>query len=419
MIKSELDFFFEEKRRDFPILNRKVKDNSLIYFDTAAMSLKPKIVIDSQVDFYSNFNSNIHRGIHTLSEEATEKFENVRKKVAKFINCDICEVIFTSGTTDSINLFASSFKNQLNEGDEIILSVSEHHSNLVVWQEIAKEKGLILKFINLKDDFTFDLIEFKDMISNKTKLVSIGYISNVTGTINDVEKIIEISHDFGALVFIDAAQAIAYKKLDMKKLDCDFLAFSAHKMLGPTGVGVLYGKLDLLENMNPTRMGGNMIDIVEFEKSNFAKIPFKFEAGTANVAGVIGFGVAIDYLNDIGLDKVESYELELIDYFLDKTKNIEGFKLFGSKIKSNRIGVFSFEIKNIHPHDVSAILDFEGIAIRAGHHCAMPLHTKIFKIPATNRVSLYFYNNKLEIDKLVIVLNNIYELYKKGNFLRV
>lgn len=403
-------------RKDFPILKEKVNGHKLVYVDNSATTQKPKIVIDSLVEYYTKYNSNVHRGIHTLSEKATSEYENVRNKVAKFINCSENEIVFTKGTTDSLNLVAFGLAHLLKKGDEIVISQMEHHANFVPWQEVAKRTGAILKFIPIKSDFTLDLDSAKKLITSKTKIVSVTHISNVLGTINPIKKIADIAHSKNAIFIVDGAQSIPHMKIDVKKLGCDFFAFSSHKMCGPTGVGVLYGKYELLEKMNPIYFGGDMIYEVEFNKSTYAKAPIKFEAGTPNISDVIAFGSAINYLESIGMKNIEEYEKELTNYFLEKVKSVEGFELFGSSKVSNRCSVFSFNIKGVHSHDVSSILDNYGIAIRGGHHCAMPL-MKILNTCATSRISLYFYNTKSEIDYIIKCLKKVESEFEKGEFL--
>lgn len=403
-------------RKDFPILTEKVNGHNLVYVDNGATTQKPKVVIDSLVEFYTKYNSNVHRGIHTLSEISTTKYENVRGKVAKFINCSENEIVFTKGTTDSLNLVSFGLAHTLKKGDEIVISEMEHHANFVPWQEVAKRTGAVLKFIPLKSDFTLDMDMAKKLITNKTKIVSITHISNVLGTINPIKKIGDMAHLKGAIFIVDGAQSVPHMRIDVKKLNCDFFAFSSHKMCGPTGVGVLYGKSELLDKLNPIYYGGDMIYEVGFDKTTYAKGPIKFEAGTPNIADVIAFGAAIDYLSKIGMDEIESYEKELTKYFLEKIKDIQDLKLYGSKKVFNRSAVFSFNVEGVHSHDVSSILDSYGIAIRGGHHCAMPL-MKILDTCATSRISLYFYNTKAEIDYIIKCLNKVKSEFEKGEFL--
>ena len=397
-------------RKDFPILNEIVHGKSLIYFDNGASTQKPIQVINKISDYYLHSNANVHRGIHALSERATAAFEESRKKIAKFINASTeKQIIFTRGTTESINLVASAWGRKfLTAGDEIILSEMEHHSNLVPWQILAQEVGAKLKFIPFRDDGTINFPVFEQLISGQTKLVAITHMSNVFGTINPIKKIIRISHDRGVPVLLDAAQSVPHLPVDVEYLDCDFLAFSGHKMVGPTGIGVLYGKTQRLQNMNPYQGGGEMISSVWLENSTWNEIPHKFEAGTPNIAGAIGLGAAIDYLNAIGMTNIALYEQELTTYALHKMRSIKNLKIFGEA--PERGGVISFNIGDIHPHDLSHFLDQQGIAVRAGHHCAQPVMRKL-NIAATTRASFYFYNTKHEIDTFIEELENAVKFF--------
>ncbi|MFW6286252.1 MAG: SufS family cysteine desulfurase [Nanoarchaeota archaeon] len=415
MEKIELINYFKNKRLDFPILNQTIKNHKLVYVDNGASTQKPQQVINSIVDIYENYYSNIHRGVHTLSESCTEKYEDVRNKAAKFINASRDEIIFTKGTTHGLNMTAFGLKHLLKENDEIILSDMEHHANLVPWQEIAKEKNLKLKFIKRNKDFSINLEHLKDIITNKTKIVSIPHISNVLGVINNIKKIEKITHNKGAYLIIDGAQSLPHMKIDVKKLNCDILSFSSHKMCGPSGVGILYGKKKILEKLKPFEYGGDMINEVNLQHSTYNKIPYRFEAGTPNIEGVIGFGSAIDYLNEITMDKIEKYENILTEHFLEKIKKLNNIQIHGPLKSKNRASVFSFTVKNIHPHDVSTILDQKGIAIRGGHHCAMPL-TKTLGVCATCRISFYFYNTIEEIDYIIQVLSQINDIFKNKAF---
>lgn len=418
MIKSQ-ENYFKKIREDFPILNKKIDGKNLIFVDNASSTQKPKILISSIVDFYENNYSNIHRGNYYLSEKSSSMFENTRKKVANFINSEMQEVIFTCGATNSLNLIGNGILDELFAGDEILLSVHEHHSNLVIWQQVAKKKNLVLKYVNLTSDFKLDLDDLKLKLSSKTKIVSIGYVSNVLGIINPINEIsFIIKKKNSKIIFIvDAAAAIPHIKIDVKKLNVDFLTFSAHKMCGASGVGVLFGKYEMLQKLNPLSFGGNMIDEVSFENSSFAKIPEKFEAGTSNIEGVISFGNVLDYLENIGYENINLWEKELIGYFLKKVKKLKNIEVYGPLTSKDRVGIFSFNVKGIHSHDVSTILDKEGISIRGGHHCCMPLHEEILKIPASNRISFYFYNTKQEINKIIEILEKIEEIYNSGDFL--
>jgi cysteine desulfurase/selenocysteine lyase len=387
-------------REDFPILKAKVRGKDLVYLDNAATTQKPQIVIDKLVQYYSEMNSNIHRGVHYLSELSTKEFEKARKIVKKFINANFDEeIIFTRGTTESINLVASSFgKKFINEGDEIIISAMEHHSNIVPWQMVCEERGAILKVIPMNDDAELMMDEFKKLISEKTKLVSIVHISNSLGTINPIRNIIKIAHQAGAKVLIDGAQSVQHLKVDVNNLDCDFFVLSGHKLYGPTGVGILYGKKELLEAMPPYQGGGDMIRSVTFEKTLYNDLPYKFEAGTPNIADGIALGTAIQYVESIGLDNIYEYEMELLNYGTEKLLEIPELRIIGTA--KEKASVISFVLDNIHPHDVGTLLDREGVAVRTGHHCTEPVMRR-FDVPATSRASFSFYNTKEEIDALV------------------
>ena len=386
-------------RKDFPILNRKVNEKPLIYFDNAATSQKPQVVIDSIVDYYSNYNSNIHRGVHTLSQEATNAYEEARLKIQKHFNAaKAYEIIFTSGTTHSINLVATGFTSLLKKGDEIIVSALEHHSNIVPWQMLCERSGAVLKVIpiSLKGELIFE--EYEKLLSNKTKLVFVNHVSNTLGTINPIKKIIKKAHEHGAAVLIDGAQATPHMKPDVQKLDCDFYVCSAHKLCGPTGIGMLYGKEEWLNKLPPYQGGGEMIAEVTFEKTTYADLPHKFEAGTPNISGGISFGVALDYMNAIGFDNIANYEKELLEYATEKLLEIEGLIIYGTA--KNKASVISFNIDGVHPYDIGAIIDKLGIAVRTGHHCTQPI-MDFYKIPGTIRASFSFYNTKKEIDIFV------------------
>lgn len=397
-----MSFDVKHIQDDFPILKRKIREKPLVYLDSAATSHKPKSVIDRIDKFYTTYNSNVHRGIHTLAEEATAAYEGVREKVSKFINSkDSCEVVFTKGTTDSINLVASAWGEQnIHEGDEILLSQMEHHSNFVPWMILAKKKGAVLRFIPVTNDGHLDLKVAEELISNKTKLVAVSSMSNVLGTINPVKQLIEMAHSKGVLVLLDAAQAVPHLPVDVQELDCDFLAFSSHKMLGPTGVGVLYAKLDLLNSMPPYQGGGEMISTVSFEDVTYNTPPHKFEAGTPNIAGVIGFGAAIDYLNTLTMEAVREHDKALTKYALNKLEAVPGLKLYGPRTVEERGATFSFTLDDIHPHDLGTALDHAGVATRAGHHCCMPLMS-VLNVVATNRASFYVYNDVDDVDRLI------------------
>jgi cysteine desulfurase / selenocysteine lyase len=386
-------------REDFPILNTKAYENKLVYFDNAATTQKPKVVLDKLEEYYRTTNSNIHRGVHFLSNKATTEFENAREKTRHFINAnEASEIIFTRGTTEGINLVASSFGGMiLDEYDEVLISTMEHHSNIVPWQLICEKKKAKLKIIpiNNKGEIIFD--EFKKLLTDKVRIISVSYISNSLGTINPVEEIIQEAHKKNIIVFLDAAQAAPHKKIDVNKIDCDFLAFSGHKVFGPTGIGVLYGKSDLLDRMPPYQGGGEMIKNVTFEKTTYNFPPYKFEAGTPDISGAIALGTAIDYVTETGQDEIADYERELLEYATEKLSKIDGLRIIGTA--ENKASVISFVIDGIHHFDAGSILDRLGIAVRTGHHCTQPL-MEFFKISGTIRASFSFYNTKEEIDLL-------------------
>ena len=385
-------------RKDFPILNREVNGKPLIYLDNAATSQTPQQVIDVIVDYYSNYNANIHRGVHTLSQEATDLYEEARKKIQTHFNAaQTYEIIFTSGTTHGINMVASGFSELLEAGDEIIVSALEHHSNIVPWQMLCEKTGALLKVIPMSEEGQLIMSEFDKLLSNKTKLVFVNHISNALGTINPIEEIIRKAHDAGAAVLIDGAQACPHIKPNVQALDVDFYVTSAHKMCGPTGVGILYGKEEWLNKLPPYQGGGEMIAEVTFEKTTYADLPHKFEAGTPNICGGIAFGAAIDYMNGLGFERIAAYENELLEYATTKLLEIDGLKIFGS---GNKTSVISFNIGNIHPYDIGTIVDKLGIAVRTGHHCAQPI-MDFYKVPGTVRASFAFYNTKEEIDTFV------------------
>ena len=392
----------ESIRSDFPILNTKVNGNQLIYFDNAATSQTPNCVIESISDYYKSLNSNIHRGVHKLSQLATDKYEESRKKFKEHFNASsTSEIIFTPGTTHSINLISNGFIKFLKKDDEVIVSQLEHHSNIVPWQMLCEKTGAIMKVIPMNEKGELDLSEFSSLLSNKTKIVFVNHVSNALGTVNPIEIIIEKSHQAGAAVLIDGAQAAPHFEIDVKKLNVDFYVCSAHKLCGPTGVGILYGKKEWLEKLPPYQGGGEMIDQVSFEKSTYADLPNKFEAGTPNISGVIASGIALDYINKLGLQKIKEYEDYLLDHATSKLKEIEGVKIYGeAKIKTS---VISFNIKNIHPYDVGSVIDNLGIAVRTGHHCAQPI-MDYFDIPGTIRISFSFYNTIDEINILIEAL---------------
>ncbi len=391
-------FPVEKIRKDFPILQREVNGKPLIYFDNAATSQTPKVVMDAIVDYYTNYNANIHRGVHTLSQEATDKYEGARIKLQKHFNAqNSYEIIFTSGTTHSINIIASGFSGLLNKGDEIIVSALEHHSNIVPWQMLCERTGAVLKVIPMNLDGALIMSEYESLLSSQTKLVFCNHISNALGTINPVEKIIKKAHAVGAAVLIDGAQSIPHMKIDLQALNVDFYVASAHKICGPTGMGFLYGRQEWLEKLPPYQGGGEMIETVTFEKTTYAGLPHKFEAGTPNICGGIAFGVAIDYINSIGLDRIFNYEQALLEYGTKKLLEIGGIKIYGT---SHKTSLISFNVQGIHPYDIGSILDKLGIAVRTGQHCTQPI-MDFYQIPGTVRASFAFYNTKEEIDILV------------------
>lgn len=397
---KELEYDVDNVRGDFPILKREVNGKPLIYLDNSATTQKPDLVIEAIHHYYSHQNSNIHRGVHHLSQEATSAYEEAREKVRRFINAPSKEqVLFTKGTSDSINLVASSFGRKfLNEGDEVIISGMEHHSNIVPWQMICEERGAILKVIPVSDKGELNMEEYEAMLSEKTKIVSVVHVSNSLGTVTPVKEIIEKAHTRNIPVFIDGAQAAPHMKIDVQELNADFYAFSAHKMFGPTGIGVLYGKEKLLDSMPPYQGGGDMIETVTFEKTTYNELPHKFEAGTPHIAGGIGLGYAIDYINQIGLDNIWKYEHELLAYATKRMEDVEGLRIIGQAV--NKASVISFLVEGTHPYDIGMILDKLGIAIRTGHHCTQPLMER-FEIPGTARASFALYNRKEEVDALV------------------
>jgi cysteine desulfurase/selenocysteine lyase len=396
----------EKIRADFPIF----KNNpDLIFLDNASTTQKPQQVIDTLTHYYENYNSNIHRGIYTIAEKATAAYEETRDKVAAFIGTeDRQSIVFTRGTTESINLVASSWGQNLKPGDEVLITEMEHHSNIIPWQLICEKTGASLKYIPISEDGTLDLSNTGTYFTEKTKIVCVIHQSNVFGTINPIAEIVKMAHDVGALVLVDGAQSVPHHKVNVSQLGCDFFAFSGHKMMGPTGVGVLYTKPALLEEMNPFMGGGEMIREVSMEKSTWNDIPWKFEAGTPNIAQVIGMGAAIDYINKIGMQCISDYEKELLSYANEKLQNIPGLSIYGKAKEKG--AVISFNIGKIHPHDVAHILDTSGIAIRAGHHCAQPI-MKYLKVPATNRASFYLYNTFEEIDSLIEGLTKTVDLF--------
>ncbi len=398
-------------RRDFPNLAVTIRGKKLAYLDNAATTFKPQAVIDATNRHYTTGVANVHRGVHYLSEMATEEYEQARSKICRFINAkEDAEIIFTRGTTESINLVAQSYGRAfLKSGDEIVISAMEHHSNIVPWQMLCEQNGCVLKVVPINDHGEIVLEEYEKLLTSRTKLVSLVYVSNSLGTVNPVDKLIALAKSKGAVVFIDGAQAVSHLIIDAQKLDCDFFAFSGHKLFGPTGIGVLYGKRALLERMPPYQGGGDMIASVTFEKTTYNVLPYKFEAGTPNIAGAIGLGAAIDYVKSIGLDDMARHKKELLDYGTQALLRIPGLRLIGTA--AQKTSILSFVLPEIHPHDLGTIVDSEGVAIRTGHHCTQPV-MKRFNIPATARASLAFYNTKEELDALVNAVNKAREIFK-------
>jgi len=399
-------------RQDFPILKRQINGNPLIYFDNAATSQKPRQVIDAITDYYTNHNGNIHRAIHTLSSEATELFEHARERISKFINANTPnEIIFTRGTTEAINLVAYSLGcNHIGGGDEILISRMEHHSNIVPWEIISRCRGFTIKYAQVHKDGTLDYKDFENQITKKTKICCLSQVSNVTGVINDIKRLTKVAHDHDALMLVDGAQSVPHMSVDVQDLDADFLAFSGHKMLGPTGIGVLYGKKDILQKMAPFQGGGNMIKDVTLnnDKCNitWTELPWKFEAGTPDIAGVIGLGAAVDYLQNLGMDNVFNHEKELTQYAIEHLKDHKNLTLYGPTDLSQRCGIIPFSLNGFSSHETAAIFNEYGIAIRSGYHCAQPLH-QIFNLPSSARASFYVYNTHAEIDRFIEILEDL------------
>ena len=410
MSSNYLPFDVDKIRADFPVLNQMINGKPLVYLDNAATSQKPQSVIDTLVNYYSTENANVHRGVHTLSQRATDDYEAARDKVKRFINAEKDEeIIFVRGTTEAINLISQTYgRSCMSEGDEIIISSMEHHSNIVPWQILCQEKGAILRVIPVNDLGELLLDEYERLFTDKTKLVSIVHQSNALGTINPAKEIVDIAHGHGVPVLLDGAQAIAHLEVDVRELGCDFYAFSGHKLYGPTGIGVLYGKESLLEEMPPYQTGGEMIKSVTFDETLYTVLPNKFEAGTPNISGAIGLGAAIDYVETLGIGQIAAYESELLQYGTGRLSSIEGLKIIGTADKKG--SVISFVMEGVHPHDIGTILDAEGIAIRTGHHCAQPLMDR-FNVPATARASFAFYNTKEEIDVLVKGIDRVIEVF--------
>ncbi|WP_458109840.1 cysteine desulfurase [Bacillus zhangzhouensis] len=399
----------KDVREQFPILHQQVNGHDLVYLDSAATSQKPRVVIDAMNEYYRSYNSNVHRGVHTLGTKATDAYEGAREKVRAFIRASsVQEIIFTRGTTTALNTVAISYaRANLKEGDEIVITHMEHHANIIPWQQAAKATGATLKYIPLQEDGTLSLEDVKQTITHQTKIVAVTHVSNVLGTINPIKEIAKIAHDHGAIIVVDGAQSTPHMQIDVQDLDCDFFAFSGHKMCGPTGIGVLYGKKDLLNNMEPAEFGGEMIDFVDLYDSTWKELPWKFEAGTPIIAGAVGLGKAIDFLNEIGMEEVSRYEHQLATYALERFKELEGATVYGPQ---HRAGLVTFNLDDVHPHDASTVLDTEGVAIRAGHHCAQPL-MKWLGVSATARASFYLYNTEEEIDQLIAALRKTKEYF--------
>ena len=400
----------EEIKKDFPLL----QNREIAYLDSGATTQKPSQVIEAVKKFYENYNANPHRGAYSLSMEATEMYENTRGKIAKFINSrQAQEIIFTKNASEALNLIAYSYgMDNLKKDDEIVLSIMEHHSNLVPWQKVSKVTGAKLEYMYINDNYEISDEEIKNKITDDTKIVAITHVSNVLGTINDVKKIIKYAHKKGAVVVVDASQSIPHMKIDVQDLDCDFLVFSGHKMLAPLGIGVLYGKKEILNKMSPFLMGGDMIEYVYEQETTFAPLPNKFEAGTQNVEGVIGLGTAIDYIENIGYDKIQEIEYEVVSYAIEELKKLDYIQLYLTSNTQNHSAVISFNIKGVHPHDVASILDLEGVCVRSGNHCAQPL-LRYMGIDSTCRASFYLYNTKDDVDKLVQSLNKAYKMFER------
>lgn len=400
----------KEIKKDFPLLS----NNKITYLDSGATTQKPIQVINTVEEFYKKYNANPHRGAYTLSMEATEVYENTRTKIAKFINAKHREeIIFSKNATESLNLIAYSYgMENLKKDDEVVISIMEHHSNLVPWQKVTKATGSKLKYMYINDEFELSDEEIENKITDKTKIVGITHVSNVLGTINNIKKIIKYAHKKGAIVIVDASQSIPHMKIDVQDLESDFLVFSGHKMLAPLGIGVLYGKKEILNKMSPFLMGGDMIEYVYEQETTFAPLPNKFEAGTQNVEGVIGLGAAIDYIENLGYDKIQEIEKDIVSYVRQKLSKLDFITLYLTPNEENHSGVISFNINGVHPHDVASILDSEGICVRSGNHCAQPL-MRFLGIDSTCRVSFYFYNTKEDVDKLISALNKAYNMFKK------
>ncbi len=409
-------FDANEIRKDFKILDQTVNDEALVYLDNAATTQKPQAVLDAMDRYYHYDNANVHRGVHTLAERATKAYEEARETVRGFINAkDTAEILFTRGTTTSLNWVAQSYGAFVNEGDEILISYMEHHSNIIPWQQLAKRKNATLRYIEITENGELDLADAKEKINDKTAIVSITHASNVSGVINPIHQLAQWAHAHQAVIVVDGAQSTPHMAVDVQALDVDFFAFSSHKLCGPTGIGVLYGKRALLEQMEPVEFGGEMIDFVELQDSTWKELPWKFEAGTPNMAGAIGLAAAIDYLQAIGLDAIHDYEASLVAYVLPKLAAIDGVTIYGPEDVEKHTGVISFTIDGIHPHDIATALDMEGVAVRAGHHCAQPLMKRL-DVSSTARASFYFYNTKEECDVFLAAIQATKEFFQHGTF---
>ncbi|AIM25238.1 putative cysteine desulfurase Csd [Melissococcus plutonius] len=403
-------------KEDFPILFQQVNDEPLVYLDNAATTQKPIAVLKKMMNYYEKDNANAHRGVHTLAERATVKYEAAREKIRLFIHAnETAEILFTRGTTTSLNWIAQSYGERIQAGDEIVISYMEHHSNIIPWQQLAKRKGAVLKYIDLTEEGFLDIEQAKQIITNKTKIVSLTHSSNVLGVINPIKELTTLAHRMGAIIVVDGAQSVPHFPIDVQQLDIDFLAFSGHKMCGPTGIGVLYGKREFLEEMEPVEFGGEMIDFVHLYESTWKELPWKFEAGTPNIAGAIALGAAIDYLTEIKLSEIQEHEAMLVDYLLPKLQAIDGITIYGPKNTKDHTNVISFNLEGLHPHDVATALDMEGIAVRAGHHCAQPLMNYL-NVSAMVRASFYFYNTKEDADRLIEAILATKEFFKHGTF---
>ncbi|WP_265460095.1 cysteine desulfurase [Enterococcus sp. HY326] len=402
-------------RQEFPILDQEVNDEPLVYLDNAATTQKPRAVLQSLNRYYERDNANVHRGVHTLAERATAEFEAARQKVQKFINAnEAAEVLFTRGTTTSLNWVARSYGDAfVKEGDEIVISYMEHHSNIIPWQQLAKRKKAVLKYIEITEEGFLDMTSAKEQITDKTAIVSIAHVSNVLGVINRVAKLAELAHQHGAVMVVDGAQSVPHMPVDVQAINADFYCFSGHKMCGPTGIGILYGKRQWLDQMEPVEFGGEMIDFVHLQDSTWKELPWKFEAGTPNIGDAIALGSAVDYLSELGLENIHNYEAELVAYVLPRLQEIGGLTIFGPQNPQEHTGVIAFNLDGVHPHDLATALDMEGVAVRAGHHCAQPL-LNYLNVPATARASFYFYNTKNDADRLVEAIMAAKEFFANG-----